>query len=239
MADPKVSTGIRDFDAMLGGGLYEGTNVLVKGKAGTGKTTVALQFLVEGARMGEKGAFLTFEESSGQLVFFGKIFFPDLDSFVNGGTIQVIDFSPHNTRGKSEERANSTSYIEKMIPEFKSQGIKRLVLDGLQTFSSEFFDLSELSDKKDTDALRRALSNILVILKKNGFTTYFLSEDSDEVPDPYGFVNFSVDGIISLSVNESLDLRIIRIAKMRGTRHTLKPMAIRISENDGVSLVKG
>lgn len=238
MGDSRVTTGIRDFDAILGGGIYEGSNVLIKGPAGTGKTTFALQFLVDGARLGQKGAYLTFEESDRQLVFFGGKFFPDLESLVQDGNIRIMDFSPNNTKGRRDDRANSIAYIEEKIKQFKSEGIRRIVLDGLQTFASEFFDLSEFTRQKDTEEMRRTLSRILVLLKQNDLTTYILSEDFEEIPDPYGFINFSVDGIINLSVNESIDMRIIRIAKMRGIKHTLKPMALRMEEKEGVTLVK-
>jgi len=223
---------------MLGGGLYEGANVLIKGRAGTGKTTLALQFLVDGANIGEKGVYLTFEESGPQLIFFGSKFFSTLNAHVEAGNIQVIDFSPHANRGKTQDRVNSFAYLQEKLPKLKEQGVKRVVIDGLQTFAISFFDLADLSSKKDTDDLRRTFSSIIVLLKKEGFTTFILSEDSEEVPDPYSFINFCVDGIITLSVNESLDLRILRIMKMRGSKHTLKLMAIKLIENEGVLMAK-
>lgn len=61
------SFGVKGLDEMLGGGLQEGTVTLISGGTGTGKTTFALKFLLEGAGKGEKGLYLSFEEPLEQL----------------------------------------------------------------------------------------------------------------------------------------------------------------------------
>jgi circadian clock protein KaiC len=62
-----VSTGIEGLDVILRGGLPENRLYLVEGEPGTGKTTLALQFLLEGGRSGEPGLYVTLSESSGEL----------------------------------------------------------------------------------------------------------------------------------------------------------------------------
>ena len=60
-ADPirRVSTGVEGLDAILEGGLPQEYMYLLEGGTGTGKTTIGLQFLLEGARQGERGLFIT------------------------------------------------------------------------------------------------------------------------------------------------------------------------------------
>jgi KaiC/GvpD/RAD55 family RecA-like ATPase len=58
----KAKTGIAGLDTILSGGLSRGHVFLVEGAPGTGKTTVALQFLLEGARAGEKCLYITLSE---------------------------------------------------------------------------------------------------------------------------------------------------------------------------------
>jgi circadian clock protein KaiC len=60
-ADPlqRVSTGVEGLDDILGGGLPQEHVYLLEGGTGTGKTTMGLQFLLEGARQGERGLFIT------------------------------------------------------------------------------------------------------------------------------------------------------------------------------------
>src|SRR6185369_12987893 len=55
----RVSTGVEGLDSILGGGLPQDHMYLVEGATGTGKTTLGLQFLLEGARQGERGLFIT------------------------------------------------------------------------------------------------------------------------------------------------------------------------------------
>jgi circadian clock protein KaiC len=64
---PKAATGIAGLDDILGGGLARGRVYLLEGTPGTGKTTAALQFLLEGAARGEKGLYVTLSESAEEL----------------------------------------------------------------------------------------------------------------------------------------------------------------------------
>jgi circadian clock protein KaiC len=63
----RVSTGITGLDDILGGGLDADRLYLIEGKPGTGKTTLALQFLLEGTRRGEKSLYVTLSESETEL----------------------------------------------------------------------------------------------------------------------------------------------------------------------------
>jgi circadian clock protein KaiC len=57
--DNKAKTGIWGLDNVLSGGLSRGHVFLVEGAPGTGKTTIALQFLMEGTRAGERCLYIT------------------------------------------------------------------------------------------------------------------------------------------------------------------------------------
>ena len=65
--DGVVATGVAGLDTILGGGLPRDRIYLLDGDPGTGKTTVALQFLIEGQRRGEKGLYVTLSETAAEL----------------------------------------------------------------------------------------------------------------------------------------------------------------------------
>jgi circadian clock protein KaiC len=74
---------------MLGGGLTGGTTTLVAGSPGVGKTVLGLQFLLEGARVGERGLFLGFSESIPQLQAHARSFGMDLETPLAAGTLRL------------------------------------------------------------------------------------------------------------------------------------------------------
>ena len=63
----KASTGVQGLDDILSGGLQRGRVYLVEGSPGTGKTTIATQFLLEGAKAGERGLYITLSETEEEL----------------------------------------------------------------------------------------------------------------------------------------------------------------------------
>src|SRR5690349_11061398 len=63
-----VATGIPGLDDILGGGITPDRVYLVEGNPGSGKTTLALQYLLEGVRHGESGLYVTLSETKAELV---------------------------------------------------------------------------------------------------------------------------------------------------------------------------
>src|SRR5688572_24710498 len=64
---PRVGTGVQGLDDVLGGGLPRDHIYLISGKSGAGKTTLALQFLLEGRAKGEAGLYVTFSETADEI----------------------------------------------------------------------------------------------------------------------------------------------------------------------------
>jgi KaiC/GvpD/RAD55 family RecA-like ATPase len=87
-AEPRVSTGHPPLDTMLDGGLVAHRPYLVVGPAGTGKTTLALQFLCEGVRRGERCLLVTLEEPPNEVRMNHRNLGPDL------GRVEVFDAIP-------------------------------------------------------------------------------------------------------------------------------------------------
>jgi len=79
-SSPKtVPTGIRGLDYILKGGLPANRLFLVQGHPGTGKTTIGLQFLLEGVKLGERSLYITLSESKEELISVGNSHGWDLD----------------------------------------------------------------------------------------------------------------------------------------------------------------
>jgi circadian clock protein KaiC len=65
--ETKAATGVAGLDDILAGGLRRGRVYLIEGSPGTGKTTIATQFLLEGAKRGERGLYITLSETEKEL----------------------------------------------------------------------------------------------------------------------------------------------------------------------------
>src|SRR5688572_22268478 len=94
-APAKTPTGIPGLDQMTGGGLPRGRTTLLVGGPGSGKTILALQFLVHGARAArEPGIFVAFEETPARIVANAAGFGWNLPELARKGTLFFMDAQP-------------------------------------------------------------------------------------------------------------------------------------------------
>jgi circadian clock protein KaiC len=89
-----VSSGIKELDALFGGGLDRGTTTLILGQAGTGKSTLALQYAVHTAAKGERSMIFTFDETRDVMLSRAKALGFKLEKAIESGTITVQQVDP-------------------------------------------------------------------------------------------------------------------------------------------------
>jgi circadian clock protein KaiC len=94
-SDARISTGIVRLDAMLGGrGVYRGSTLLISGGVGTGKTSLAAQFVDAGCRRGERCLYFAFEEAESQLVRNMRSIGLDLTTWTKKGLLRFYANRP-------------------------------------------------------------------------------------------------------------------------------------------------
>jgi circadian clock protein KaiC len=89
-----VSSGIEEFDALLGGGLDRGTTTLILGPAGTGKSTLALQYATQMAARGERSLVFTFDETRDIMLARARGLGLDLEKYIQSGVITAQQVDP-------------------------------------------------------------------------------------------------------------------------------------------------
>ncbi len=89
-----ISSGIKGLDDLLGGGLTRGTSNLFISPAGSGKSTIAMKFLLEAAKRGEKSAIYSFDETLGTVLTRADTLDLELQERVDEGLIQIHQVDP-------------------------------------------------------------------------------------------------------------------------------------------------
>ncbi len=89
-----LPTGSAQFDAMLGGGLIPGTNALLIGPSGVGKTTTVICCLIEALKRGQRCVYYLFDETLGTLLVRSKALGLDLSRYLDDGTLTLRQIDP-------------------------------------------------------------------------------------------------------------------------------------------------
>jgi len=209
MADKRVTTGIKGLDEMLDGGFLPGSMVLVRGAPGTGKTSLALQFLIHGAtKHNEPGLFITFEEFPSSLYRDSEALGLGLRELEASGKLHLMFTSPEVFLAGLESH---DSRLNQLILD---GNIRRLVLDSVSHFDRLTNDAHEL---------RHIYSSVANGLRREGVTAVLLGEEGRaEYRRAFqGGLSFIVDTIVMMRYVEieSAMQRAVVVLKMRGSNH--------------------
>jgi circadian clock protein KaiC len=206
-ADARASTGITGLDEILGGGLPRTSSTLVQGGTGTGKTLLALQFLVEGARRGESGIHFALEETAGHLREIARLFAWDLPELERRRALLIRYVSP--------VELSTDRFLDQARQQAEQLGARRAVIDSLT--SMELGVPSARRFKELVYAITKHFRAAGVTLLMNM-----------EVPELLGSahlsgygVSFAADNVIQLRYVE-IEGRLERglvVLKARGVRH--------------------
>ncbi len=92
-AEP-VSSGCEEFDALLGGGLSAGTNTLLVGPSGVGKTTTSISLMLTALKRGQRCGYFLFDEGLGTFLRRAQVLDMDLTSYIDSGQLQIFQIDP-------------------------------------------------------------------------------------------------------------------------------------------------
>jgi circadian clock protein KaiC len=172
VSSSRVSSGIRRLDTMLSGkGFFRASTVLVSGTAGTGKTSIASQFVEAACKRKERVLYFTFEESSEQLVRNMRSIGIDLGPWVKNGTLRFHATRPTHY-GLEAHLSTSIKMINRFVPDI-------VVLDPINAFV--------MADNQTE--VKTMLLRLVDFLKQKGITAFFTSLTSAaehmEITDVY------------------------------------------------------
>jgi|SRR5271157_424750 len=133
----KIKTGILGLDGLLDGGFNEHSASILVGSAGTGKTTMALQFLRKGLELGNEAIYITLEESRDQIIAEAKSMgWEDISTYADNGSLVFLEAA-----GK-----DLADFIKEELPQFVDDwkgSNARIVVDPLTPVIWAFEDKYE------------------------------------------------------------------------------------------------
>ncbi len=230
----KLRTGIVGVDQISDGGLPEGRSTLIAGTAGTGKTVLALQFLVAGVdRYQEPGVFVTLEEDPSDLMENVQSFGWDMEAMVRRGEIAVVDACPPPGEFLIETgEFDLSALLARIENAVREVGARRVILDAIGALFPQF---------TSSKAVRRELHRILVGLRRLRVTTLVTMERTEEdgPVGRFGIEEFVADNVILLRnrIEQEKRRRTIEILKFRGTTHQKGEYPFTIDPEDGVTVL--
>jgi circadian clock protein KaiC len=128
----RTPTGITGLDDLIEGGLPSARSYLVTGEPGTGKTIFALQFLFDGLKRGEKGIYVTADESPMDVLEQAASLGWDFESYVDSKDLAILNAGTYlsSLSGQGKERQIDIQKAVGDLASFVNQiGAKRMVLD--------------------------------------------------------------------------------------------------------------
>lgn len=207
----RLSTGIGELDAIMGGGIPEGDSLLVAGPSGAGKTVLGIQFIAEGLRQGEPGIVAMFEEQPQEYAERANSFGIDFDTPQQDGLLKIIYLRPLDL--------SVDETVHEVVNAVKQIGCKRLVIDSLVGFELALApgfraDFRESLYRMIGALTRMGVTIISTVEIEENFTSLSLSNFT---------VSFLADDIVRLryvSINGQLR-KMLLVVKMRRSQHSI------------------
>lgn len=215
----RLSTGIPEFDSVLGGGIPEGDSVLLAGPSGSGKSVLASQFIAEGLRKGEPGVVAIFEELPAEYARRAASLGMDFDKPEKDGKLKIIYIRPLDL--------SVDETVHEVIDAVTRIGAKRVVLDSLVGF-----EMALAPDFRHE--FRESLYRMITALTRLGVTivsTVEVEENFNSMGLSHYAISFLSDDIVRLryiSINGQLRKMLLAV-KMRGSEHSIDMWEYRIT----------
>lgn len=210
-----TSSGVPELDDLLGGGPMRGTCTLLTGPAGTGKTSIAMQFLAAACARGERTTMYQFDERVGTLLSRSGALESGLQQYIDNGCLVIRQVNP-------AELAPG-EFAAMVRREVEERGSRMIVIDSLNGY---------MAAMPQEQQLILQMHELLSYLNHHGVVTFLINPQHGLVGSMSSSLNISyiADAVVLIRFFEA-DGRIrkaISVLKNRGGAHEDSVRELRI-----------
>lgn len=223
----RIPTGVDGLDEMMGGGLWKGSSTLMVGATGTGKTTLGLQFAIEGARQGVPCLYVNFQENPYQMArsirnLSGK----DAEQTLKSG-LNLMYISPVEVQ--------IDSVIVTLFRKIQELKVERVVIDSVGDLAMSASDPQRLHDYLYALVQHFAVKSITAMFTLETAAKWS-GEFRDSAETALARVSYMSDNVLWLALkHDSTTRREITCPKARGSEQTLGTREFYIAQ-DGLHI---
>lgn len=228
----RLETGIPGLDQIMFGGLPVGRSTLVTGTTGSGKTLLAVQYLVAGLDTGESAVFVTCDERPDDIVANVGGLGWDLEAHLDGGSLALVDLTADTGETIVAGPFDFGALIARVEAAVVRTNATRLAIDGVSVLFARFLDAA---------LVRQELRRLVERLRSLGVTSLITAERVEE----YGAIarnsveEFVADTVLVLRNPLGRERRrhTIEVLKLRGGGHERGEYPFGIDDRRGLTVI--
>jgi KaiC/GvpD/RAD55 family RecA-like ATPase len=201
----RISTGVAGLDQLLDGGLPARRLYTLSGPPGSGKTTLASQYVTEGVRQGEDVLYVTMHETRNELVEDMSRYEFGFEKAANADNFDFLNLTMERSRRSLTQYGRESGLSSRLASMIRQEEYDRVVVDSTML-------LAHFADDSETEVTHFATG-----LKQTDATVLLISEMTD--PTAYAEEHYLAHGVIFLHnfLEEGGMTRGVQVVKMRGT----------------------
>jgi len=219
----RVSSGIKNLDKIIQGGFEKNSTNLLVGGSGSGKSILAMQFLIDGIQKGETVMYISFEEKKDDVYANMLEFGWDLAKYESEKKFFFLSYTAEKVKSMLDEGGGD---IENIV---LTEKISRIAMDSITTFVMLF---------ESEVAMRENALSLFALLRGWDCTSLLIYERDPLVDKKHSsrVLEFEADSIMLLYFTriKSIRERFLEIYKMRGTKHSTNIFPYEIKTKKGI-----
>jgi circadian clock protein KaiC len=220
-AGTRLSTGVKELDELMGGGIPAGDSVMVTGPTGSGKTILATQFISAGIARGECAVIAVFEEHPDSYIQRARSLGFPLDEMIAAGKLDIVYLRPIDL--------SVDETLQAIRGRIKRLGASRVVIDSMSGFEMALAPTFRSDFRESYYRLLRALTALAITV----ISTVEVVESNDYLRFAPFNISFLADDLLAMRYVELHGelKKVLSVIKMRASAHSTELRQYQVTDH--------